>query len=199
MTLSGNRDSIYPELYGLVMAGGESRRMGENKAFIVYHKKPQVYEVVSLMKKVCTNVFISCKKEHSNLFNRNIKRVHDLDIAKGSMAGILAAFQQYPDKAWLVLPCDLPFIDLELVQYLVKKRVPRRFVSLYSSDERRIEPLVSIWEPKSYEMLQKSAARGEYGLTKCLSAYDIEIIEASNPKKLKNINTREEYLSINRQ
>jgi len=48
-------------------------------------------------------------------------------------------------------------------------------------------------------MLQKSAIGGEYGLTKCLSAYDIEIIKTPNPEKLKNINTKEEYLSINKQ
>jgi len=39
MTLIGNKETVCPELYGLVMAGGESRRMGENKAFIIYHKK----------------------------------------------------------------------------------------------------------------------------------------------------------------
>ncbi len=116
MTLSGNKETVYPELYGLVMAGGDSRRMGENKAFIVYHKNPQVYEAVSLLNKICGNVFISCRKEHGNLFNSNIRRIHDLDLANGPMDGLLAAFQKYPDKAWLVLPCDLPFIDLELLQ-----------------------------------------------------------------------------------
>ncbi len=199
MTLSGNKEIAYPELYGLVMAGGDSRRMGENKAFIVYHKKPQVYEAVSLLNKICGNVFISCRKEHANLFNPNIRCIHDLDLAKGPMAGILAVFQQYPDKAWLVLPCDLPFIDLELLQFLVKKRNPKRPVTLFSSVGGRIEPLVSIWEPNSYEMLQKSAAHGEYGLTKCLSANNIEIVKTPNMEKLKNINTREEFLSINRQ
>jgi len=198
MTLIGNKEPIYPELYGLVMAGGESRRMGENKAFIVYHKKPQVYEAITLLNKICRNVFISCKKEHGNLFNTNISLIHDLDSAKGPMAGILAAFQQYPDKAWLVLPCDLPFIDLELVKYLLTKRVPGRPVTLFSSEGGRIEPLVSIWEPKSYEILQKSAARREYGITKCLSTCEIEIVKSPNPEKLKNINTMQEYLSIPR-
>jgi len=198
MTLSGNKETVYPELYGLVMAGGESRRMGENKAFIVYHKKPQVYEAITLLNKICRNVFISCRKEHGNLFNSNIKRIYDLDCAKGPMAGILAAFKQFPDKAWLVLPCDLPFIDLELVQYLLEKRVPGRPVTLFSSEGGRIEPLVSIWEPKSYEILQKSAASEEYGITKCLNNCDIEIVKSPNPEKLINVNTRQEYLTIPR-
>jgi len=199
MTLIGNKETVYPELYGLVMAGGESRRMGENKAFLVYHKKPQVYEVIMLLNKICNNAFISCRKEQGNLFNGDIRRIHDLDSAKGPMAGILAAFQQFPEKAWLVLPCDLPFIDLELVQYLLTKRVPERPVTLFSSQEGRIEPLVSIWEPKSYEILQKSATNQEYSLTKCLSTYNIEIVNTPTPEKLKNINTKEEYLSISRQ
>lgn len=198
MTLIGNKETVFPELYGLVMAGGDSRRMGENKAFIVYHKKPQVYEAVSLLNTICGNVFISCRKEHGNLFNSKIQCIHDLNSAKGPMAGILAAFKQFPDKAWLVLPCDLPFIDLELVQYLLEKRVPGRPVTLFSSEGGRIEPLVSIWEPKSYEILQKSAASGEYGITKCLSNCDIEIVKYPNPEKLKNVNTRQEYLSIPR-
>ena len=50
------------DLYGLIIAGGESKRMGFKKAFINYHGVPQLNHLFHLLSKHCEKVFTSCKQ-----------------------------------------------------------------------------------------------------------------------------------------
>jgi len=145
------------DIYGLVLTGGKSTRMGIDKRGINYHGKAQQTLLAGLLNEFCENVYISINTAQKNDFD-NYPTIKDSFTGMGPMGAILSAMQQNPNVAWLVLACDYPFMDKGTLQHLIKNRMPKAVATAYKSLEAHQfpEPLVTIYEPKSYISLLKT-------------------------------------------
>src|SRR5690349_7912378 len=119
MILPNNNSS---PLNGLVLAGGMSTRMGRNKAFIKWHDKEQQYHVADMLRNLCKDVFISCRKEQEKDLSSEYKTIPDSFFDMGPLGGILSALQSEPGKAWLVVACDLPLLNEETLRFIIANR-----------------------------------------------------------------------------
>ena len=109
------------------------------------------------------------------------------------MGGILSALQLDPNSAWLVVPCDLPFLSTATLQYLAEHRNPGKVATAFQSSENEFpEPLTSIWEPRSYGVLLRFLSLGYSCPRKALINSDIELLTPPNPNDLRNVNTPQE-------
>src|ERR1700690_4215463 len=99
-----------PKIFGLILAGGYSRRMGRDKALLEFHGRPQVQYIFDLLNKYCDQVFLSKRVDQKD--HKNIPTINDAPefTDHGPLGGILSAMKEFPDANWLVLACDLPFI-----------------------------------------------------------------------------------------
>lgn len=181
------------KLYGLVLAGGKSKRMGHDKSIISWHGKEQRYYVADLLKPLCEEVYISCRSNQQNEIDSQYKTLPDrVDIA-GPSAGILTALAKHEDAAWLVVACDLPLLDKETLQYLIDNRNKLKVATSYKSPHDGLpEPLIAIWEPASKEALLSFIETGHSCPRKALINSDTHIIEPQNPDALINANTPED-------
>jgi len=110
------------------------------------------------------------------------------------MGGIHAALRSYPDQAWLILACDLPFLDRATLQHLIAHRASARIATAYRSNfDGQPEPLCAIFEPRSLHIIEQSLAQGEQCPRALLSRSDVELLDLPNARALDNINTGEEY------
>ena len=64
-------------LNGLVLAGGKSTRMGEDKGILQWYGKEQRYYVADMLATFCEEVFISCRPEQTNAIDKNYKVIED--------------------------------------------------------------------------------------------------------------------------
>src|ERR1700687_5122815 len=94
-----------PNLFGLVLAGGRSVRMGRDKGSIVYHGVDQRSYCHQLLTPYCQKVFISCRKDQSSLLSPGQLPVFDLEKDLGPAGGLLSAHQFNPSVSWIVLAC----------------------------------------------------------------------------------------------
>lgn len=184
-------------LYGLILAGGYSKRMGRDKAQIVYHGRPQVQIARELCAAVCEKTFVSLRPDQVNqpCYAGLTSILDDAQYeGKGPLGGILTAMSAHPQASWLVLACDLPFMNAKAVDVLLKHRDPYRFATAFQNPQDGLpEPLAAIWEAGSYTA---AASLFQGGITcprKVLIKNDTLLVQAEDPKWVDNINTLEEY------
>jgi molybdopterin-guanine dinucleotide biosynthesis protein A len=99
-------------VWGLVLAGGESKRMGSDKALLKQDGETQLSRAIGLLESHVDRVFVSTRADQADdpersKFAQIIDRYDDM----GPVAGILSAMDSNDDVSWLVLACDLPNID----------------------------------------------------------------------------------------
>ena len=179
---------------GLVLAGGKSTRMGRDKSSIPWHGKEQQYHIADILKTLCNEVFISRRKGQEFETNENYKTLVDTYTGIGPYGAILSAFQFQPDVAWLVVACDLPLLDKKTLGYLIANRNEGATATTFQSPHDGLpEPLITIWEPKSYEVLLSYLSNGYTCPRKVLiKSNDVHILQAPDADALMNVNTPED-------
>jgi len=184
-----------PPLFGLVLAGGASTRMGRDKAALAYHGRSQLEWTFDLVTELCSATFVSVRPDQRDEPTRaRFPQIADLQPGIGPIAGISAALQQHPKAAWLVVACDLPFITREVLEHLIAHRDSQAVATAYrSSHDQLPEPLCAIWEPAAREGVLAHIAAGKQCPRKFLINANTRLLELPNARALDNINTSEEF------
>ncbi|MDZ7878901.1 MAG: NTP transferase domain-containing protein [Saprospiraceae bacterium] len=193
-----------PPIKSLILVGGKSQRMGMNKATLQYHGKPQTEILIDILRGLDTAPYMSCRKEQAvdfimDLAAENVPIITDTFLELGPFGAILSAFRHDPNAAWLVVACDLPLLDTETLDYLIKNRNLSAVATAFrspSSKEGFPEPLITIWEPRAYPILLSFLAQGMSCPRKVLINSDSHLLDAPNPDALSNVNTPEEKAEI---
>ncbi|MBF0504497.1 MAG: NTP transferase domain-containing protein [Candidatus Omnitrophica bacterium] len=182
------------KIFGLILAGGYSRRMGRDKGLLDFNGRPQIEYVDGLLRKHCSRVFLSKRKEQ-----KPYKRIAWINDAKefsgiGPLGGILSAMKEYPDMAWFIAACDLPFITDDTIQTLFSNRDPQKTATAFMSTQDDLpEPLCAIWEGHAYNATIKMFQEGVHCPRRILINSDTHLIKQTNAHWLDNINTSQEY------
>jgi molybdopterin-guanine dinucleotide biosynthesis protein A len=185
--------SRVPSLHGLVLAGGQSQRMQTDKGSIAYYGKSQRLHVYDMLQAVCQEVFVSYADAASANAAEQLPIITDTFTGLGPFGGILSAFRVNPNAAWLTLACDLPYLSAETLAYLVQHRNPSKIATAFSDTEGKFpEPLITIWEPRSYLVMLQFLAQGYSCPRKVLINSDIELLQAPNPHDFTNVNYPQE-------
>ena len=173
---------------GLVLVGGKSTRMGQDKSELNYFGKPQKEHVKELLESNNLETFYSVQ----NLSEKK-DEISDKFINLGPFGGICSAFQKDPNAAWFVLATDVPFVDKNLITRLLEKRNPSKVATAIKGKGKEfVEPLITIYEPKAYPILLQYLAQGYSCPRKMLINSDVEIVEIDD-FFIRNINTPEEF------
>ncbi|MEO7214375.1 NTP transferase domain-containing protein [Mucilaginibacter sp.] len=192
--------SFKPVLNGLVLAGGKSARMGVDKGRLNWYGKEQRYYMADLLHDFCSEVFISCRdEEQKQEIDAQYATLTDTFTGLGPYGAILSAFRQNPEAAWLVVACDMPLVDDQILQHLTENRSAKHIATAYHSEVTNFpEPLITIWEPKSYPALLQFLAQGYSCPRKVLINSDINLLQVPDTEALSNVNTPEEMDRVRR-
>jgi len=185
-----------PPLFGLVLAGGRSTRMQRDKAAITYHgHETQLEAAMKLLSPRVQRAFVSVRADQANDQVRAAwPRIVDRGDVEGPIAGISAALLEHPEAAWLVLACDLPFLDGNTLDILIAQRdVARDATAFRSSHDGLPEPLCAIYEPRARAAIAAHLAGGRNCPRKFLINANTRLLDQPNPRALDNVNTVAEY------
>lgn len=184
-----------PPLYGLVLAGGKSERMGQDKGALDYHGKPQREYAADLLSQFCEQTFISTRPGQA--VESAYPLLEDKFLELGPYGAMLSAFRQQPNAAWLVVACDLPLLDDKTLQQLVDNRNRSKIATAFHNPETQFpEPLITIWEPRAYPVLLQFLAQGYTCPRKVLINSNIEELQVANTDALRNVNKPEELQQV---
>lgn len=134
----------------IVLAGGQSSRLGYDKAFVSLDGNPLVSRVVEKLRPLGDEFFVSIGRDHEI---DNYRRVLPADTTlvqdnvdfHGPLAGFVTALTECRSKECFLVACDMPFVDPKVVEFLFQRAemsgsvVPRW-------NDGRLEPLHAVYE-----------------------------------------------------
>ena len=152
------------------MCGGRSLRMGRDKARITYSQFSEVDQqsrLYSLLENFCEKVVISCRADQ--VIPSGLNKVIDREGISGPAAGLLSLHEALPESAWLVVACDLPFVDHAVIEFLCTHRQSEMAATVFGNEQGLLEPLFAIWEPRGLIELRKFVATVSSARETCLA------------------------------
>lgn len=110
---------------GIVLAGGQSRRLGRDKAVEPINGQPLIQRVVERVRQVsCETVVVVADQERGDALPLDKEARIALDIypGKGSLGGIFSGLSAAQEEWGVVVACDMPFLNLDLLRYMASRR-----------------------------------------------------------------------------
>jgi molybdenum cofactor guanylyltransferase len=182
-------------VYGLILAGGSSTRMHRDKAALQYRGKSQLDRAFDLAARHVDKVFVSVRASQAADPTRAQRPlIVDSVEGEGPIVGIRSALAAYPQVAWLVLACDLPFLSDTVLSQLLRERDPTALATAFRSTHDGLpEPLCAIWEPAAGSALADYRNEGGHCPRKFLIRHAVPLLDPQDKHALDNVNTPEEY------
>ena len=185
-------------LYGLVVCGGASSRMGTDKGLLVYHDKPQQYHIYQILDTICDRVFLSCNNTQFANILPGYDAIPDSTEFEniGPMAALLTAFSHYPEKDFLVVGCDYPFLTKQSLKLFIETLSKKSLASAFYNNHHRYEPLLAWYSCTSASLLKNHFERGEYSLQEFLRAHTAEKYQPDDQQVMKSVDTYDEFQQV---
>lgn len=179
-------------LRGLVLAGGDSRRMGRDKAALIYDGTTLLQRAVTAMETVVAEVYVSVRSRDP--LRDAHACIEDSVTVRGPAAGILSAHKMFPDSAWLVLACDMPQITVPLLRELLAERDAEAAATCWQGQDGQPEPLCAVYEPATLAAFQRFVLSGGSASPRdWLAREPARVLAAREPATLQSANTPQDW------
>ena len=103
----------------LILAGGESRRMGQDKASLVLDGRTLLQSVAATLQPLFAEVIVSVRQPRADI---DLPQVCDAPGQFGPLAGLAAGLERTSNPWGFAVACDMPFITAPLIEYLAEQR-----------------------------------------------------------------------------
>jgi molybdopterin-guanine dinucleotide biosynthesis protein A len=107
------------DVTGILLAGGKSRRMGEDKRFLLIGERSLFDRSLSVLRSLFQDVLIVIAQDSSPL-KAGVPVLHDLVPDCGSMGGLYTGLRKASTEHVFVVACDMPFLNPEVIRYMVR-------------------------------------------------------------------------------
>lgn len=179
-------------LNALILAGGRSRRMGQEKARLKIG--PRGIEVREYLYRLLTALVGTCvfsinRQQARDPYYGDKTCVIDMLEDRGPMGGLWSAMKSFPGCSFLTVACDMPRVDAPLIRRLIAER---GMEGVFFEVDSFIEPLCGIYEYEIYSRVNSALQRGDLGLQTILKQANIKRIELSSGESFLNVNTKKD-------
>lgn len=191
----GDNGRVTPDMTGLVLAGGTSRRMGSDKALIDLRGRPLVVYVGELLSTVCTAVLIAPGQRR--LPDLAWTQVDDRVVGQGPLAGILGGLATATTPLMAVVGVDMPEFSPPLLALLADRW--RGEPALVPVAGGRVQPLHAVYATAALPQLAALFDAGERSPTRALERLGAATHEVAEPGRwARSLNTSDDLARFRR-
>lgn len=176
---------------GIILAGGKSSRMGTDKGFLLLNKKPFVQYSIDALKPLVSNILIVSDNQDYDRFGYN--RINDITKNAGPVAGICSGLEASLTEYNLILSCDIPLINSEILMELIKN-IDDDLEIIQVETNGKSMPLIAIYKKQVKDSFSKLLINDERRLRVAVNACKVKniILEKENALHVMNVNTQNE-------
>jgi molybdopterin-guanine dinucleotide biosynthesis protein A len=194
VTLVDGKWAMRAEATAIIMAGGQSTRMGRDKSLLPLKDQPMIKRVLDRLAPHFERLMVSANDPDRFRFLR-VEVVPDRIAGRGPLMGIASALAASASDINFVIACDIPEFDMPLIRRMLREAadfdavIPRTGRSQY-------EPLFAVYKRSAIHAMEQALSSGKTrvmdGLTGCRVKY-LDVAAADRPK---NINTMADYMEF---
>ena len=183
---------------GIILAGGKSSRMGEDKGLVLLNGKPMVQYIIEVLKEVVSDIIIISNNESYTKFG--IPVYADIIKDKGPVGGIYTGLYNSTTELNFCISCDVPMISSDFILWLLKRSGNASITLPMYKD--KVHQMIGVYSKQVLSNFKESTEKGHLKLSQVNSDMACEIIdiekEYANFDELlfSNINTKNELRSI---
>lgn len=187
----GPRWSSRQAATAIVLAGGQSRRMGRDKALLPVAGRPMIERIVEMLRPFFEEILVSsAEPDRYSFLGERI--VVDSEPGQGPLRGVASALACSSHDTNLVVACDVPDPPLWLALRLLRAArgaggaVPLRAGGGW-------EPLFAVYDRKGLSLMEAALARGERRIARLFSALGMRSVLLPEGTRVEDLDTPEDY------
>lgn len=179
----------------VILAGGQSRRMGQNKALLPFAGSTLLEFQYNKMKGMFNQVWIACKKNQLSI-NGNMPLLIETQEESSPLFGLKNAFATLKCEKIFFITVDTPLVSYRAVKLLLEACSHQKADAWVMQSDQRTHPLVGIYSCFIQPTIDKSTQEKEFRLMRFLEKIECKKIHCGSEKQFINLNTPEAYKSL---
>ena len=185
---------VIPDINAAVLAGGMSKRFGQEKAMLKFGDLTLLERIYSEIISIVSKCWVIGRKReglnlHPDLF------VDDIVIDAGPMGGLFTGLN-LSDKPLFLTSCDMPFIKKEHIQYIIEQFDPKLPATIAVSESGK-EPLFGLYQKNVLPIIERLFSNKSFAMYHIFDHIEVKFIDFAKteymPEIFFNINTLSDY------
>ena len=185
------------QITGVILAGGEGKRMGGvDKGLEIFRDRPLIEHVIERLRPQVDQLLISANRNLDQYREYGFPLVQDQHADRyGPLAGVLAAMQSAKTHYVVTAPCDTPALPLDLVERLGEALMDSGADICAVSIGGRLEPAFQFARTELAGALEDYLESGERRAMRWITLQKSCVVEFDDSSAFLNLNTREELIA----
>lgn len=159
----------------IILAGGDSRRMGRDKAMLPFAGRPLIQSVISAIQPLFPATLVSVRERRLEI---DLPQVCDMQADGGPLSGLVTALGGIATPWAFVVACDMPFISGALIEQLAGHRARQQAV--VPVVHGRLQPLAAFYACSCLPFMCASLALGDKSLSGALRRLQVSYVDESH-------------------
>jgi molybdopterin-guanine dinucleotide biosynthesis protein A len=188
-----------------IQAGGQSSRMGEDKALKTFLGRPLIQRVVDRLKPIADEVMVTTNHPEAYTF-LNLRLVSDLKPGRGALGGLYTALASASQPVVGVVACDMPFASPSLIEAAHRILVEEEADVVIAKSDEGYEPLHAVYRRETcIPAIEAALEADQWKVTAWFSKVKVRILTPDEIKRYDpsglafwNLNTPEEFAEAER-
>lgn len=185
-TLPGDNRST-----GIVLAGGESRRMGRSKAWIQLDGSFFIVRVIEALRRVCDEILIVAN-DPLEFAALGASVVPDEFPGTGSLGGLYSGLNAARNDLGIAVACDMPFLKPEVLEFLIslspgfdtivpsvrdERKPDNPFKSGETARKKNLHPLHAVYRKTCLEPMREAVEKNDLRMISFYGAVRVRTVE----------------------
>lgn len=172
---------------GLILIGGQSSRMGTDKALVKWQGKTLLERAINTIAEVTEDIYLSVNTEQFEALRNNYQCILDKHADRGPLGGIYSALEELKTSL-IVLAVDMPKLNKETIDALTNQSNATHLITCYQLNDR-IQPFPSYWSIRSLQQVESSLKNNHLSVVKLINQLKPNLLSIEGGQAFDNLNS----------
>lgn len=178
----------------IILAGGKSSRMGNDKGLLMLNNKPMIAHVMETLNQLTSDIIVVSNQEEYNGFGLPV--FEDMIKEAGPLAGIYTGLSHSKHKKNIVVSCDVPFVSVELLTFLLENSLDNDVTIPLKNN--KTHQVIGVYDKGCVEVFKQELDNNQRKMKVALEKVKLNVVDANRFDELEftNVNTPSELKKI---